>query len=94
LVHLIEMIPRDPAEHRRANRGCMSTRDVQKLHHVVVRRAVVGRKPFIWEIKHKLSDRIVARSAQSFTSLDEAHSSGMTAILNRRWADAREQCVQ
>ena len=72
----------------------MSTRDIHELHHVVVRRAVVGRKPFIWEIRHKLSDKIVARSAQSFTSLDEAHSSGMTAILNRRWADPREQCVR
>jgi hypothetical protein len=68
----------------------MSTSDVNELHIVVVRRAVVGRKPFIWEIKHKVSDKIVARSARSFISLDEAHSSGMTAIVNRRWADARE----
>jgi hypothetical protein len=68
----------------------MSTSDVNELHLVVVRRAVVGRKPFIWEIKHKVSDKIVARSARSFISLDEAHSSGMTAIVNRRWADARE----
>ena len=70
----------------------MSTRDIHEFHHVVVRRAVVGRKPFIWEIRHKLSDKIVARSARSFTSLDEAHSSGMTAILNRRWADPRTMC--
>jgi hypothetical protein len=62
----------------------MSTSDINSYHQVVVRRAVIGRSPFIWEIKDKLSDEVVRRSARSFVSLAEAHLSGTVAIMDGR----------
>jgi hypothetical protein len=56
----------------------MATSDIK--HRVVVRRAAAGRKPFVWEIMHKLSDKVLQASSKSFVSLDEAHTSGLVAL--------------
>jgi hypothetical protein len=52
-------------------------------HRIVVRRAGPTRRDFIWEIVH--SDRKVAASVEhtstrSFTTMEEAHSDGVTAL--------------
>jgi hypothetical protein len=62
----------------------MNASDINEFYHVVVRRGVVGRKPFIWEIKQKTTEKVLRTSSESFPSLEEAHISGMAAIVNLR----------
>jgi hypothetical protein len=56
----------------------MSTLDIN--YRVVVRRAAAGRKPFVWEIMHEPSDKVLQASRESFVSLDEAQTSGLMAL--------------
>jgi hypothetical protein len=54
--------------------------DINETYRVVVRRGAVGPKPFVWEIRHKLSEFVVRSSEQQFTSMEEAHRSGHSAL--------------
>ena len=60
--------------------GHMSNTDVNEFYHVVVRRGAVGQKPFIWEIQHTETARVLRSSEQPFVSMEEAHQSGLSAI--------------
>jgi hypothetical protein len=60
----------------------MNASDINEFYHVVVRRGAVGRKPFIWEIKQKTTEKVLRTSPEAFASLEEAHISGMAAIVN------------
>jgi hypothetical protein len=57
-----------------------SNTDINETYRVVVRRGAVGPKPFVWEIRHKLSEFVVRSSEQQFTSMEEAHRSGRAAL--------------
>jgi hypothetical protein len=59
----------------------MNASDINEFYHVVVRRGAAGRKPFIWEIKRKTTEQVLRTSPESFASLEEAHISGMAAIV-------------
>ena len=58
----------------------MSNTDINEFYHVVVRRGAVGQKPFIWEIQHTETARVLRSSEQPFVSMEEAHRSGLSAI--------------
>ena len=49
-------------------------------YHVVVRRGAVGPRPFIWEIQHKDTARVLRGSEQPFATMEAAHRSGYSAL--------------
>jgi hypothetical protein len=57
-----------------------SNTDINENYHVVVRRGAVGRRPFIWEIQHKETARVLRNSTEPFATMDEAHRSGLSAL--------------
>ena len=67
-----------------------SNTDINEIYHIVVRRGAVGPRPFVWEIRHKLSGFVLRGSEQPFTNMEEAHRSGHS-VLERlsRTATAR-----
>ena len=57
-----------------------SNTDINEIYHIVVRRGAVGPRPFVWEIRHKLSEFVLRSSEQPFTNMEEAHRSGHSAL--------------
>ena len=57
-----------------------SNTDINETYRVVVRRGAVGPRPFVWEIRHKLSEFVLRSSEQPFTNMAEAHRSGHSAL--------------
>ena len=53
---------------------------INEYYHVVVRRGAVGPRPFVWEIQHKDTARVLWGSEQPFTTMEEAHRSGCSAL--------------
>ena len=49
-------------------------------YHVVVRRGMVGRDPFVWEIQHKDTAYVLHSSAKPFANMEEAYRSGLSAL--------------
>jgi hypothetical protein len=67
-----------------------SKTDISEIYHLVVRRGAVGQRPFVWEIRHRLTEFVLRGSEQPFTNMEEAHRSGHS-VLERlsRTATAR-----
>jgi hypothetical protein len=57
-----------------------SSTDIDELYHLVVRRGVVWPRPFVWEIRHKLTEIVLRGSEQTFAHMEEAHRSGHSAL--------------
>jgi hypothetical protein len=53
---------------------------INEYYHVVVRRGAVGPRPFVWEIQHKDTARVLRGSEQPFATMEEAHRSGYSAL--------------
>jgi hypothetical protein len=56
------------------------TTGINEYYHVVVRRGAVGPRPFVWEIQHKDTARVLRGSEQPFATMEEAHRSGYAAL--------------
>jgi hypothetical protein len=61
--------------------------DLNECYHVIVRRGAMGlkrrvmnRKPFVWEIRHKDTTHLLESSAEQFASMEEAHKFGLAAL--------------
>jgi hypothetical protein len=57
-----------------------SNTDINEIYRVVVRRGAVGERPFVWEIRHKLTEIVLRGSEQPFANMEEAHRSGHSAL--------------
>ncbi len=57
-----------------------SNTDINEIYCVVVRRGAVGERPFVWEIRHKLTEIVLRGSQQTLAHLEEAHRSGHSAL--------------
>ena len=57
-----------------------SNTDINEIYRVVVRRGAVGERPFVWEIRHKLTEIVLRGSEQPFACMEEAHRSGHSAL--------------
>jgi hypothetical protein len=57
-----------------------SSTDINESYHLVVRRGAVGPRPFVWEIRHKLTEFMFRGSQQPFANMEEAHRSGYSAL--------------
>jgi hypothetical protein len=58
-----------------------------EFYHVVVRRGALVRnplavvqKPFVWEIRHKETTKLLGSGAEPFASMEEAHRFGLLAL--------------
>jgi hypothetical protein len=56
-----------------------SSTDINEIYHLVVRRGALGPRPFVWEIRHKLTEFVFRGSQQPFANMEEAHRSGHSA---------------
>jgi hypothetical protein len=54
--------------------------DINETYRVVVRRGTVGSRPFVWEIRHNLTEFVLRGSRQPFANMEEAHRSGHSAL--------------
>jgi AraC-like DNA-binding protein len=53
---------------------------IYEYYHVVVRRGAVGPRPFVWEIRHKDTARMMRGSEQPFAIMEVADRSGYSAL--------------
>ena len=49
-------------------------------YHLIVRRGAVGPKPFVWEIQHHDTARVLRSSAETFATMEKAYQSGSSAL--------------
>jgi hypothetical protein len=57
-----------------------SNTDISEHYQLVIRRGALGHRPFVWEIRHKITARVLQNSAEPFATMDEAHRSGLSAL--------------
>ena len=53
---------------------------INEYYHVVVRRGRGGPRPFVWEIQHRDTARVLRGSEQPFATMEEAHRAGFSAL--------------
>jgi hypothetical protein len=68
-----------------------SNSSIKKVYRVVVRRGALGQRPFVWEIRHELTEIVLRGSEETFANMEEAHRSGHAALEHLSGAAAARE---